>query len=126
MMYLLDTHALLWFFHNDPKLSKSAKDTICSDVGISVSIASMWEIAIKKSIGKLSIPESLSDLERACIRNDIDILPIKIAYLERIGILPQIHGDPFDRLILATSMEEHLTLISCDEKIQKYNLDLLW
>ena len=125
-MYLLDTHPLLWFFHDDPKLPERTKDIICSNVEVSISIATLWEIAIKKSIGKLNIPESVLDLERACMKNDICILPIKTIYLERIGILPLIHGDPFDRLIMATAIEENLTVITCDEKIHQYNIRFLW
>lgn len=126
MRYLLDTHALLWFFHNDAKLPESTKDIICSNVEVFVSIATLWEIAIKKSLSKLDIPESVSELEQGCIQNDIGILPIKTIYLEQIGILPFIHRDPFDRLIMATAVEEGLTLITCDEKIQKYNINILW
>ena len=125
-MYLLDTHALLWFFHDDPKLPERTKDIICSNVDVSISIVALWEIAIKKSIGKLSIPESVSDLERACVKNDICILPIKTNYLERIGTLPLIHGDPFDRLIMATAIEENLIVITCDEKIQQYSIHTFW
>lgn len=113
-------------FHNDAKLPESTKDIICSNVEVSVSIATLWEIAIKKSLGKLDIPESVSELEQGCIQNDIGILPIKTIYLEQIGILPFIHRDPFDRLIMATAVEEGLTLITCDEKIQKYNINILW
>ena len=126
MKYLLDTHTLLWFFHNDPKLPESTKDIICSNVDVSVSMASFWEIAIKKSIGKLDISESVSDLEQGCIRNHIYILPIKISYLEQLRLLPFIHRDPFDRLLISTAVEENLTLVTCDEKIQKYNLNILW
>ncbi len=107
MKYLLDTHTLLWFFHNDPKLPESTKDIICSNVDVSVSMASFWEIAIKKSIGKLDISESVSDLEQ-------------------LRLLPFIHRDPFDRLLISTAVEENLTLVTCDEKIQKYNLNILW
>lgn len=69
-------------------------------IGKSLSIASLWEIAIKKTINKLDIEESVTDIEKICDDYGISILPIKKKYLERVQILPVIHSDPFDRLII--------------------------
>ena len=91
-----------------------------------LSIASLWEIAIKKTIHKLDIEETITDLENICIDYGITILPIKIPYLEKIQQLLLIHNDPFDRLIIATALEEKLTLITHDSNIQKYDINLLW
>lgn len=120
-MYLLDTHILLWYFHDDARLSDETKNII-SDNDVSISIASLWEIAIKKGLGKLKIDESVSDLEQACIEQGIGIVPIKTKYLEIIQTLPYIHNDPFDRLIIATAVSDEMTLITDDNIIKKYNV----
>ncbi len=120
-MYLLDTHILLWFFYDDARLSKETK-AIISDNDVSISIASFWEIAIKKGLGKLEINKTVSDLEQACIEQGIEIIPIRTTYLEAIQTLPNIHNDPFDRLIIATASVDGLTLITDDSTIKKYNI----
>nr|WP_296458084.1 type II toxin-antitoxin system VapC family toxin [uncultured Acetatifactor sp.] len=86
----------------------------------------MWEIAIKKTIHKLNLAESVTDLEEICNDYGITILPVKTRYLEMIQKLPLIHGDPFDRLIMATALEEKLLLITCDSNIRKYDIELFW
>lgn len=120
-MYLIDTHILLWFLYDDDRLSDKSK-AIISDNEVSISIASLWEIAIKKGLGKLKIDESVSDLEQACIEQGIGIVPIKTKYLEIIQTLPYIHNDPFDRLIIATAVSDEMTLITDDNIIKKYNV----
>ena len=83
-------------------------------------------IAIKKTIKKLDIEESITDLENICNKYDIMILPVKTRYLERIQQLPMIHGDPFDRLIMATALEENFRLITHDSNIRNFLIDLFW
>lgn len=101
----------MWFLYDDDRLSDKSK-AIISDNEVSISIASLWEIAIKKGLGKLKIDESVSDLEQACIEQGIGIVPIKTKYLEIIQTLPYIHNDPFDRLIIATAVSDEMTLIT--------------
>lgn len=125
-MYLVDTCALLWFLDDNPSLSSKARDVIGKSNDMYVSIASLWEIAIKKTIGKLDIEESVTEIADICNDYRIIILPVKMRYLERIQHLPLIHGDPFDRLIMATALEEGLLLISHDSNIRKYDIDLYW
>ncbi len=125
-MYLIDTCAFLWFLDDNLSLSANAREVIEKSDRLYLSIASLWEIAIKKTIKKLDIEESITDLGNICKQYNIIILPIKIRYLERIQQLPMIHGDPFDRLIMATAMEENLLLITHDSNIRKYNIDLFW
>ena len=119
-MILLDTCVLLWFLHDDPILSDKIMVQIEESENAYLSIASLWEIAIKKAIKKLDIPESVKELEKICNDKDIVILPIKTDYLERLQQLPMIHNDPFDRLIMATAIEENLTLLTDDRNIKKY------
>lgn len=119
-MILLDTCALLWFLHDDPMLPERMAKRIEESERAYLSIASLWEVAIKKTIKKLDIPETVKELEEKCEEKQIFILPIKIDYLERIQNLPMIHADPFDRLIIATAIEENLTLLTDDNKIRLY------
>lgn len=125
-MYLLDTCALLWFLDDNGQLSMKARDTIGKSDELYLSIASLWEIAIKKTINKLDIEESVTDIEKICDDYGISILPIKTKYLEQVQILPVIHSDPFDRLIIATALEENMKLITHDSKIQQYDIELVW
>ncbi len=126
-MYLLDTNALLYFLYDSGKLSKRASDIIYhSDERINVSIVSMWEIAIKSSIGKLEIKSSISKIAETCENEQFDILPIKPFHLDEIGQLPAIHGDPFDRLIISQAVSENLVIITKDGTIPMYNVEVLW
>lgn len=125
-MYLMDTCAFLWFLDDNPNLSVRARDAIGRSRDLYLSIATLWEIAIKKTIHKLVLAESVTDLEEICNDYGITILPVKTRYLEMIQKLPLIHGDPFDRLIMATALEEKLLLITCDSNIRKYDIELLW
>ncbi len=126
-MYLLDTNALLYFLYDSGKLSKKASDVIYrDDEKISVSIVSMWEIAIKSSIGKLEIKSSISKIAETCEKEQFDILSIKPVHLDEIGRLPTIHGDPFDRLIISQAMAENLIIITKDGTIPLYDVKVLW
>ncbi|KKB96798.1 hypothetical protein SZ25_00107 [Candidatus Arcanobacter lacustris] len=118
MKYLLDTCVLLWALEgNDRKLGKFT--TIINDVKnvVFVSIASYWEIMIKKSIGKIEID---GDLFLAVNDSGFLWIDIKIAHIDYINKLPLIHHDPFDRLLLAQSRTEGLKILTRDEKILKY------
>ena len=126
-MYLLDTNALLYFLYDSEKLSKRASEIIYhNDEKISVSIVSMWEIAIKSSIGKLEIKSSISKIVETCENEQFEILPIKPFHLDEIGRLPTIHGDPFDRLIISQAISENLVIITKDGTIPMYNIKVLW
>ncbi len=125
-MYLMDTCTFLWFLEDNVSLSKGAREVIEESENLYLSIASLWEIAIKKSIRKLDIEKSITELEEMCYNLQISILPIKSQYLERIQQLPMLHGDPFDRLIISTALEENLMLITCDMKIKQYDIKIYW
>lgn len=106
---------------------KKASDIIYhNDEKINVSIVSMWEIAIKSSIGKLEIKSSISKIAETCENEQFDILPIKPFHLDEIGRLPAIHGDPFDRLIISQAISENLVIITKDGTMPMYNVKVLW
>lgn len=120
---LLDTNALIFYLFQDA-LSKRANEAVRNNPYIYVSMASLWEIAIKRSIGKLQINGSITDIANACGEVGIDILGISPRHLDYIDRLPKIHGDPFDRLIISQAMVENMTLVSSDRIIPQYCLHL--
>ena len=126
-MYLLDTNALLFFLYESQKLSPKASEIIYhSNEKVNVSIVSMWEIAIKSSIGKLEIKSSISKIVETCEKERFNILSITPFHLDGIKKLPFIHGDPFDRLIISQAVAEDLVIITKDGIIPKYDVKVLW
>ncbi len=122
MKLLLDTHILLWWLNNDPKLSRSESKLIANpDNLIFVSAASSWEIAVKKMIGKLDAPDNLPV---ALTANDFRELPISIAHTQLLYQLPPHHNDPFDRMMIAQSLCEDLTFLTRDTKILLYPIKI--
>ena len=125
-MYLIDTHVLIWSLFDTDNLSDTAKIIIENDEKIFVSIASLWEIAIKQSIGKLKIDSSINEISKQCDIAKINILNIRPEHLDLIKALPPIHNDPFDRLIIAQAIIEKMSLITADSKISKYDIQTKW
>lgn len=125
-MYLLDTHAMLWYLRDSPELSASAHALIDNAEYVAVSIASFWEIAIKQCIGKMQFCMTITELESLCLDRDIQVLPIQSVVLEQIKSLPKIHGDPFDRLIIAQAQIGKMTIITRDRIIPQYPVPTIW
>lgn len=126
--FLPDTHAILWFLDGDPRLSVHAR-SLMEDKGNSLfcSIASLWEIAIKVNLGKLPLNRPFQDIFPAKLEaNSIEILPIRVAHLYQLAALPHHHRDPFDRLLLAQSLSENLTLLSADSAFDAYGVAREW
>lgn len=127
MNILLDTHSFLWFSENNPKLSKSAKALIENiENTCMISVASLWEMAIKVSLGKLKIKAGYSNLINQIIKYDFIILPITFEHTEKIASMSFHHRDPFDRILIAQSQVEELTLVSSDTILDKYNIKRVW
>ncbi|GAB6057122.1 type II toxin-antitoxin system VapC family toxin [Desulfonatronum parangueonense] len=128
MNMLLDTQALLWFLLDDPRLSNKGRDVVIHAQGaIFVSSASFWEIAIKISLGKYSLPEPfLLFWNRQMQENALTLLPITLNHTARITNLPFHHKDPFDRLLIAQSLEEHIPIVSSDSIFDAYGVHRLW
>jgi PIN domain nuclease of toxin-antitoxin system len=125
---LLDTHAMLWFFWDDPQLS-AAGNALIEDANNRklVSIASCWEIAIKVGLGKLELGESSrSFLPREIARNNFELLPINLDHATTVEGLPFHHRDPFDHLLVAQAIVESLPVISADAIFDQYGLSRLW
>ena len=127
MKYLLDTHVVIWYFENSAELPKKIEQLIDDpENSIYIPAASLWEIAIKMSLGKLDLQLKLEDLLEIIRSRDFNILQIDDEYLRELYLLPFIHKDPFDRLIIATALAERLTIMTIDENIQKYNVHWIW
>lgn len=126
MRVLIDTHIFLWFINNDPKLGQKTKALLQSDIDVAVSIASLWEIAIKVSIGKLRLPSSIEELfPQQLTLNQIDLLPIEVRHLQALSKLPFHHRDPFDRLIISQSLADNIGLVSVDKTFATYGVTLV-
>lgn len=127
MAFLLDTHAFLWFVADDKQLPRSVKEKI-KDITepCFLSVASFWEITIKKQIGKLTINISLEELFDYADRNQIEIVAITYEHLLALSKLPNHHSDPFDRLIISQAIAENLILITRDKGLKKYKVKQQW
>jgi len=125
-MYLLDTHTLLWYLRDSDELSPTARRTIDNADEVFVSIASFWEIAIKQSLGKIRFDASMQELAALCREHDIQILDIRPVALERIRTLPDMHRDPFDRLLVAQALEKDLVIVTRDRIIPQYKVKTIW
>ena len=125
--YLLDTHTFLWFVNNDSSLSNSAKTLLESPVILLLSVASLWEIAIKMSLNKLSLPDTFERfVPQQIALNKIQILPIEIGHLNVVSSLPFHHKDPFDRLIIAQAIVEKVSIVSIDSVFDDYSVRREW
>jgi PIN domain nuclease of toxin-antitoxin system len=127
MRYLLDTHALLWYFEDSEELSETAAAVIeDSNAQKFVSVASLWEFSIKSSIGKLRFEGGLDALWMMVTNNDFTILPILQPHLSGLSGLPFLHRDPFDRLLIVAAIAEDLIILTADESIHQYNTSWTW
>ena len=123
MNILLDTHVLIWALENNPTLSDDARSSIIhAENLVFVSSVSVWEIGIKKHLGKLEVPGNLQEEIRL---HRFTPLSINYDHAELASKLPNIHKDPFDRMLIAQAIVEKLTLVTRDELISKYELKIL-
>lgn len=127
MRVLIDTHILIWALAREQKkLSSSELELIeNTENQVFTSMASLWEIGIKNSIGRLSLQGSLNNFFELILKTDIEILPISEPDIVQMSKLPFHHSDPFDRLIIAQAMVHGLTVISKDSVFPKYDVKLL-
>ena len=123
MKLLLDTHILLWWLADDPRLPPSAEAAIADgDTLVVVSAASAWEIAIKKAAGRLETPDELLEAIEASHFDPLSISPV---HALAAGALPAHHTDPFDRMLIAQARAEGLTVVTVDGRFSDYDVDLL-
>lgn len=128
MNLLLDTHAFLWFIDGNAKLSRRARELI-EDPGNAklVSVASLWEVGLKMSLGRLDLAQPFEELiPRQMELNGFGLLPVRISHIAKVVSLPFHHRDPFDRMIVAQCAAEGLSVVSLDSVFDKYSLRRLW
>ena len=128
MKTLLDTHALLWLITGDERLSETAKKSFLDqENSLFFSAASLWEICIKKSLGKLSLKSGwLKAIQDEMKVNTIQWLPIEMLHCAELTKLPFYHRDPFDRMLIAQAMVEDMQLLSRDSRLSDYEITRIW
>ncbi len=124
---LLDTHTLIWFIEGSKELSQTARQTIeIENADNYVSIASLWEIAIKVSLGKLELKTPFNQIDRQITQNGFEILPVTFEDTLIVSALPFHHRDPFDRISIAQAITNKLTIISNDGLFSSYTTKVIW
>ena len=128
MRLLLDTHTFIWLDNAPSRLSRRVQSALEDiDNNLSLSIVSVWEIQIKVQLGKLDIENSVANLvERQQESNGVELLPIALPHVLALRELPPHHGDPFDRMLISQARVEDVILVTKDENISKYPVDVLW
>ncbi|PKN16187.1 MAG: PIN domain nuclease [Deltaproteobacteria bacterium HGW-Deltaproteobacteria-23] len=128
MRLLLDTHTFLWWINNDPALSEAALASITSVRNeCFLSLASCWELAIKSSIGKIRLSKPVDRfIPEELAANDFQLLPIDFRHVAKVETLPFYHRDPFDRLLVAQSLAEKMSIISADAVLSGYGVKRIW
>jgi len=128
MKLLLDTHTALWWVNEYERLSPIAKDLLLNNANVLyISIASIWEIAIKVSVGKMQgLSGGVGTFNAKLKQMPISLLPVVPRHIEIVETLPFIHRDPFDRLIVAAAKAEGMTIVTIDENIHRYDVSCVW
>lgn len=126
MRLLIDTHILIWFLEGNQTLSKTRRQIITDARNdVFVSIASLWEMAIKVSLNKLTLRQPLADVAEQIVAEDIEILSISPEHVLQVSTLSFHHRDPFDRIIIAQAQIENLPVMSNDADFTSYSIKLL-
>jgi PIN domain nuclease of toxin-antitoxin system len=127
MDYLVDTQCFIWFVEDDERLPKHIKALMEQDnARLLVSIASLWEMTIKVSLGKLLLTDTLETIFARLEQNGFDVLPIDTNHLTTLSTLDHVHRDPFDRIIIAQAITENIPVISSDDVFAKYPVKRVW
>ena len=123
MKLLLDTHALLWWQTDDPRLSQTARHSIARADVVWVSAVSAWEVAVKTALGRLRMDEPLS---LTVATDDFTPLSMTLAHAEQLSRLPAHHADPFDRMLVAQALVEGAMLVTSDRVLAAYGVPVVW
>ncbi len=128
MKVLLDTHAFLWLITDEDRLSENARQTFLNtENSLFFSAASLWEICIKKSLGKISLKDGwFQTIKEEMAINTIQWLPIEMTHCAEVTELPFHHRDPFDRMLIAQAIVEEMKLLSRDSRLSDYAIELIW
>ncbi len=124
MRLLIDSHTLLWWFEGSSALAVTARNAIADPANeVLISIAALWELAIKQASGKLTLP---ADLETMVVGEGFSVLSITFVHLRRFGTLPALHRDPFDRMMIAQALAEGIPIATVDRIFTGYGVQIVW
>ena len=128
MRALVDVHVFLWWALDVPELSRRCREILIDgDNEIVLSAASSYEIAFKSHIGRLTLPEPPDDYVRSrLVANHFGALPIELSHALRAAVLPLIHRDPFDRILVAQAQVEGIPILTADPAISRYDVETIW
>ena len=127
MKLLVDTQSFIWFVENDKQLPSKIKNELEDpDNTIIISIASLWEMAIKMSLGKLKLSCDIAKMIDKLYQNGIEIFPILPKHIIKLTTLEYLHRDPFDRIIISQGLSENMTIVSSDEVFDDYKVTRKW
>jgi PIN domain nuclease of toxin-antitoxin system len=126
MKILIDTHVMLWGIQDPGKVSSRVR-TLLPTADVWISVVSLWEIITKVQIGKLVLPTPVGDYLVAKLKmNGVSVLPLSFAHVRRLEEIPLYHRDPFDRILIAQSLEEKLPLVTSDTAFRNYPVRTIW
>lgn len=128
MRLLLDTHAFLWWIADDTRLSGRARELIADSANdVYFSVASGWEIVVKAGLRRVLLPDDPDRfISEQLSVNAFQVLPVHLRHALRIYTLPDLHRDPFDRMLVAQAVSEELVLLSGDPQIARYPVEVVW
>lgn len=128
MKLLLDTHTFLWGLEDSPRLSAAARDALGSaENDLLLSVASAWEMSIKAGLGQLDLSGDIHGFLTEQIRLwRIELLPVTLRHATAVRDLPQHHRDPFDRMLVVQAVAEEAVLVTDDERLSRYDVEVLW
>jgi PIN domain nuclease of toxin-antitoxin system len=128
MRLLLDTHVFLWWISDDERVSRRGRKLIADpDNEIFFSVASAWELAIKAGLGRLELPDNPDRfIPKQLAENAFQPLPIQLRHALKVHSLPDLHRDPFDRMLVAQALCEDLAILSADRKMADYRVKVVW
>jgi PIN domain nuclease of toxin-antitoxin system len=124
-MYLLDTHVLVWGVTLPEELPSRVREILAAGV-IKASVVSYWELALKKGRPSAAVVEPAAWWDRYITRSAVEVLPVRVAHVDRLDTLPEVHRDPFDRMLVAQALAEGCALVSRDGVLARYNVPVVW
>ncbi len=124
MKALLDTHTLLWWLADDRRLSKGAHELI-READVVISVVSLWEIEIKR--GRIGFEVDTAEvMDRVARIQGLELLDVRPSHIVSLSALPPLHGDPFDRMLVAQARQERAALVSKDRSLSGYDVEVYW
>jgi PIN domain nuclease of toxin-antitoxin system len=124
-MYLLDTHTLVWAVTAPEELPARVREILASGE-VKASVVSYWELALKKGRQTAPVLEPAAWWERYITRPAVEVLPVRVAHADRLDALPEVHRDPFDRMLVAQALAEECALVSRDGILARYGVPVVW